>query len=80
MCVLTIQTSKDKKQEIKSMVVNMLRNLSYIYSSHDGNIKCVNSTIKFISFESIHYAINMSVVSSIMVLRDFDFMFLSMYC
>ena len=51
-----------------------------MYSIHNSNIKCVGSTIKCIDFESIHYVINLDVVSSLMVFRDFDYMFLSMYC
>ena len=51
-----------------------------MYSNHNSNIKCVDSTIKCIGFESFHYAINLDVVSSFMVFRDFDSMFLSMYC
>ena len=54
----------------------MLQNLNYKYSSHDSNSKCVGSTIKYIGFEPIHYTINLNVVSSFMVLSDFNFMFL----
>ena len=62
------------------MVINILQNLSYMYSSHNNNIKCVGSTIKYVGFESIHYVINLDIVSSFMVFNDFDSMFLSMYC
>ena len=62
------------------MVINILQNLSYMYSSHNNNIKCVGLTIKHVGFESIHYAINLDIVSSFMVFNDFDSMFLSMYC
>ena len=58
----------------------MLQNLSHRYFSHNSSIKCVYSTIKCIDFESIHYAINLDVVSSLMVFSDFDFLFLLMYC
>ena len=58
----------------------MLQNLSHRYFSHNNSIKCVDSTIKCIDFESIHYAINLDVVSSLMVFSDFDFLFLLMYC
>ena len=75
-CVLVIRT----KQEIKSMVVSMLQTWSQRYSSHNSNIKCVDSTIKCISFESFHYAINLNVVLFFMVFNDFDYMFISMYC
>ena len=34
------------RQEIKSMVINMLQNLSHSYSSHNNNIKCEDSIIK----------------------------------
>ena len=57
--VMTIQTSKVypiSNKEIKSMVV--LQNYNHMYSSHNGNVKCVCSTIKYIDFESIHHAIN----------------------
>ena len=64
---------------MKLMVVNMLQNWSNRYSSHNSNIKYIGSTIKCIDFESIHYAINLDVVSSFVVFSDFDFMFLSMY-
>ena len=74
------QNIYDKRQEIKSMVINILQNLSYMYSSHNNNIKCVGSTIKRVGFESINYAINLDIVSSFMVFNDFDSMFLSMYC
>ena len=62
------------------MVINMLQNWSQRYSSHNSNIKCVDSTIKSLGFESFHYAINLDVVSSFVVFNDFDSMFLSMYC
>ena len=38
------------------------------------------STIKYIGFESIHYAINMDVVSLFMIFSDFDYMFLLISC
>ena len=58
----------------------MLQNESHMYYSHNSNIKCVGSTIKYIGFESIHYAINLDDVLSFMVFSDFDYMFVSMYC
>ena len=61
------------------MVINILQNLSQRYSSHNSNIKCVDSTINCISFESFHNVINLNVVSSFMVFNGFDYMFLSMY-
>ena len=61
------------------MVVSLLYNLSQRYFSHNSNIKCVNSIIKYIGFESFHYVINLNVVSSFMVFSSFDFIFLSMY-
>ena len=51
-----------------------------MYSNHNSNIKCIDSTIKCIGFESFHYAINLDVVSSFIVFRNFDSMFLLMYC
>ena len=51
-----------------------------MYSSHNSNIKCVDSTIKCISFESFHYVINLDYVSSFVGFNDFDYMFPSMYC
>ena len=51
-----------------------------MYYSHSSNIKYVGSTIKCIRFESIHYAINLDVVSFFMVFSDFDYILLSMYC
>ena len=48
-----------------------------MYFNHNSNIKCVNSTIKCIGFESFHYTINMNIIS--IVFNDFDSMFLSMY-
>ena len=61
------------------MVVNMLQNWSQRYSNHKSNIKCVDSTIKCIGFESFHYAINLDDILSFVVFNDFDSMFLSMY-
>ena len=61
------------------MTVNILQNWSHIYSSHNSNIKCIDSTIKYIGFESFYYAINLDVVLSIVVFNDFDSMFLPMY-
>ena len=58
----------------------MLQNWNHRYSSHNSNIKCVGSTIIYIGFELIHYAINLDIVSSSMVFTDFNYMFLSMYC
>ena len=65
--------------KIKSMTVNILQNWSQIYSSHNSNIKCIDSTIKYIGSELFYYAINLDVVSSIVVFNDFDYMFLPMY-
>ena len=62
------------------MVVSILQNWSQRYSSHNINIKCVDSIIKYIGFESFHYAINLNVVLSFVVFSDFESMFLSMYC
>ena len=45
-----------------------------MYYTHNSNIKCVGSTIKYTNFDSIHYVINLDVVSSFMVFNDFDYM------
>ena len=50
-----------------------------MYYSHNSNIKHIASTIKYISFELIHYVIILNVVSSSMVCNDFDYILLSMY-
>ena len=50
-----------------------------MYYSHSSNIKYVSSIIKCISFELVHYVINLDVVSSFIVFSDFDFMFILMY-
>ena len=63
----------------KSMVADMLNNLRYKYYSHNNNIKYVSLTIKCIDFESITYVINLVVVLSSIIFKDFDFMFPSMY-
>ena len=55
----------------------MLYNLNHVYFNHNNNIKCIDSTIKYIVFESIHYVINLNVVS--FVFSDFNSMLLSMY-
>ena len=47
------------------MVVNILENWSHRYVSHYNAIKCV-------SFDSIHYVINIDVVSSSMDFNEFD--------
>ena len=54
--------------------------LAQFYIPINSNIKCIDSTIKCIGFESFHYVINLDVISSFMVFSDFDYMFLSMYC
>ena len=40
-----------------------------MYSNHNNNIKCVDSTIKYIGFESIDYVINLDAFSSFMIFR-----------
>ena len=61
------------------MIVNMLQNWSKRYSSHNSNIKYVDSTIKCIGFELFHNAINLDYVSSFTVFSGFDYLFISMY-
>ena len=46
----------------------------------DSTIKCVDFelihyTIKYVDFELIHYTINLNVISSFMVFSNFDYMF-----
>ena len=53
----------------------MLQTWSQRDSSHNSNIKCVDSTIKCIDFELFYYTINLDVVSSFEVFNDFDYMF-----
>ena len=40
----------DQRQEIKSMVINMLYNENHMYYSHNNNIEYIDLTIKCISF------------------------------
>ena len=47
-----------------------------MYSNHNSNIKCVDSTIKCIDVESFYCVINLDVISSFMIFSDFDSMFL----
>ena len=61
------------------MVVNMLQNISKIYYNHNSNFKYLDSTIKYIDFESFHYNINMDVISLFMVFNGFNSMFSSMH-
>ena len=58
----------------------MLQNYNYKDSNDNSSIKYVCSTIKWIGFEPIHYAVNIYVVSSSMIFSDFDFVFISIYC
>ena len=74
------QSKYNQRQEIKSMVISILQNLSHRYSNPNSNVKCVDSTIKCKGFELFHNAINMDVVSSVMISSDFGYMFISMYC
>ena len=41
-----------------------------MYYSHNNNVKCVDSTVKCIGFESSHYVINLNVISSFLVCID----------
>ena len=50
-----------------------------MYSSHNSNINCVDSTIKYIDFKLFYYIINLDVVLSFMVFNGFVYMFLSIY-
>ena len=51
-----------------------------MYSNHSNNIKCVDSTIKYVGFKSIHYTINLDIISFSIVFNDFNFIFLLMDC
>ena len=53
------------------MVVHILHNLSHWYSSHYSKIKYIVLTIKYISFESVHYAININIITIFMVCSNF---------
>ena len=57
----------------------MLQNLSHKHYRHNNNIKHVNSTIKFIGFESFYYVIDLNVVSLFVVFNNFYYMFISIY-
>ena len=57
----------------------MLENWNHRYSSHNSNTKYVGSIINDISFELIHYAINLDIDLFFIIFSDFDFIFLSMY-
>ena len=61
------------------MIINMLYKWNHRYSSYNTNIKYIGSTIKYLNFERIHYAINLNVVSFSMVVNNFDFIVLLMY-
>ena len=61
------------------MIINMLHKWNYRYYSYNTNIKYIGSTIKYLDFEQIHYAINLNVVSFSMVVSNFDFIVLLMY-
>ena len=50
-----------------------------MYASHNNNIKYVYSTIKYINFWLIHYAINLYIVSSFIIFSDFDLIFFFIY-
>ena len=50
-----------------------------IYSSHNSNIKYINSTTKCIDFVLFYYVINLDVVSSFIVFSRFNSIFLSIY-
>ena len=54
------------------MVVNMLYNLSDIYSSH-------HRIVKYVGFKPIHYAINLNVTSSSKVFRELIMCFYLIY-
>ena len=51
-----------------------------MYSRYNSNFKFIGSAIKYIGFDSIHYVINLDIVSSFTVFSDGNSMFLSMYC
>ena len=49
------------------------------YTSHNYNNKCLDSIIKYISFDPIHYIINLDDISLFTVFSNFDSMFPSIY-
>ena len=56
------------------------RGVAFIwYTSHNYNIKCLDLTIKYISFDPIHYVINLDDISLFTVFSNFDSMFPSIY-
>ena len=70
---------RSKTRNQINCVINMLQNWNHRYYSHNSNIKCAGSTIKYISLKLIPYVINFDVVSSFMIFSNFDCMFLSLY-
>ena len=48
-----------------------------MYYKHNNNIKYIDSIIKCIGFEPIHYT---DIVLSFIVFNDFDSLFISTYC
>ena len=70
------QNIYDQKQEIKSIIINMIQNWNHKYFSHNSNIKYLVLIIKYIGFESIRYAINVDVVSSFMIFSDLKLVFI----
>ena len=55
------QSIFNQRQEIKLIIVSIMQNRSQMYSNHNNNIKYVDSTIKYIDFESFRYVINLNV-------------------
>ena len=58
------------KQSHQIMIINILQNLSHMYSSHHRIIKCVG-------FKPIHCVTYLDDVSSFRVFNEFDYVFLS---
>ena len=48
---------------------------------NNNNIKCIDSIIKYIDFESCYYIINLNIILFFLdiIFNDFDYIFLSMY-
>ena len=53
----------NQKDQVKSLFIDMMENLSHMYYSH-------HIIIKYVSFKSIHYAINLDITSSIEYLAN----------
>ena len=76
-CLSSLSSSINNKKS--NQLSSVLQNSNHKYYNHNINIKCVDSIIKYKYFESIHYIINLNVVSSFIIFNDFDYTFLFIY-